>query len=306
MKKVPLDAYNFMKIYINLIILVVLLTLTTAVQTQEPIKKNLLAVTFTWYMGDASETWNNALDEKLSGFRYKRDILAIAVCSTDPLPVALSMSAGNIFGDLAELEYGGGYEYEEKTGLPIIKDDDEKPGYNQNYRFYVPRNRIIFLRQNKNCRLLKNSKADVDYWIVYPNNELPEFVEARKATELNEFDVIDDNNYFSKEISRKTALADGGYKDAIKLTPEIYKTALTQIVSIMKERRTAISVIKTFYWGAVPSKTILARTAQAQKFLKDQGIGNNRIFVRKISYGNDRDMMKYNPDYPNISVMYEN
>lgn len=274
-----------------IVLLILLLNSFSFGQIQSVNKKNTLLGGFTWQNGDFFETWDN-IKLPMSDFS-PQDFIAITICSNSPLPVALVTAAGPTFFAVKDVAQRG-ILFADKETLDITDES-----------YLATTNHIFYLRQTKNCRLLKDKSADTAFWIVRPNNEFPEFVEARKATDLSSFDVVSSDKYFSVETTIKKALLDGSYQDGQKLTPEIYKIALAKTVSFMKESRTAIAVIKIPYWGRYPTKTIISNALQAQKFLKDGGIGNYRVFVRKISFGIDAEMMKYNDKYPAISIVYE-
>lgn len=254
--------------------------------------KNLFAGRFGLGMGDVLETWGNMKMEKIRNFIPQQDILAVRICANDPLSVALETAFFSPIDRVEELASQGVIAFDDVTGEP------------KSWQYYVPKNRAIFLRQNKNCRITKDKPADVEYWVVRPNNELPEFVEARKASEIFDYNVVADDTYFKNENYKKGKF-ETNHTEGEKLTPEIYQTALTALVKFMKEKRTALTVIKIKFYGRFPSKTIINRVLEAQRFLKQNDIGSHRIFVRKIAYGNDAPSGEYTDKYPSISVVCE-
>lgn len=250
-------------------------------------ESNIRAGNFGWGMGDVPETWDNMMRERISRFIPDQDILAIRICSTDSFPVALETAFISPFNWIDEVENLGIFEHDPVTGRP------------KSWRNYVPKDRVVFLRQDKKCRITKDKPADVEFWIVRPTNELPEFVEARSASTIADFQVIVGDNYFNTENK------DDGIKRE-NLTPILYQTALTSVADFMKKKRTAAAVITVPFYGRTPNKTIVNRVLEAQNFLKKNGIGSHRIFVKRISYGNDIPSEEYIDKYPGISVVYEN
>lgn len=244
--------------------------------------KNIPVGVFNWQTGDFPLTEDNMKD-KLKDFKPDEDFLAVAVCSSDPLPVALELAAGSPIFITEKLRREGVYKYDSEIGATT------------DLWSYVSENQIIFLRQNKKCPLVKDKYLYTEYTIVRPNNEFPEFVEARNASEIADFNIIYDDNYYET----------GEFEKGKELTPDVYKTALATLVKFMKERRTAIAVITIPFYGRYPSKIISRRVLEAQKSLKESGIGNHRVFVRKISRGIDSSMNESNNKYPNITVVYE-
>ena len=262
-------------------------------QNKSENKDNVRAGIFGWGMGDVPESWDNMKTEKISSFVPQQDLLAVRICSADPLLVALETAFVSPINRVDELENQGIYERDPKTGEP------------KNWQYYVPKNRAVFLRQNKTCRITKDKPADVEFWIVRPNNELPEFVEARKVSEISDFDIILGDAYF-KDGNHKKDTIENNYSKGEKLTPEIYKTALMRVVNFMKEKRMALTVIKIPFYGRFPNKIINNHALEAQNFLKKNGIGSYRIFIKKISYGNDVPSNEDIDEYPSISIVYEN
>lgn len=256
-------------------------------------KPNILAGKFGWGMGDVPESWDNLKMEKISSFIPDQDTLAIRICSTDPLLAALETSFISPIKRAKELETQGVLERDIKTGEP------------KNWQYYVPKNRVVLLRQNKGCRIFKNKPADVEFWIVHPQNELPKFVEKLSISEISEFNIISGDVFFKDECYEGDTTTNH-YSKGENLTPEIYKKALAKIVEFVKNKRTVLIVIKSSFYGRFPDKSLSRRITEAQNFLKKNGIENHRLFVRNFTYENNIASKEYLDKYPNISIVYEN
>ena len=234
---------------------------------------------------------------KMAGrFNREEDLLVAVVCSTDPLPVSLAIANGIPVNFAIKMETEGN-----RYSIPYDEPDISKS--------FIPRSKILFLRQNKNCGFLKNKWVGVNYWIVPKRNELPSFVEARTSSDFSEYVLTDfyDVFYNSPEDKVYRAIFKPGEEEKqIKLTPEIYKTALNKLVDSLKQNRTAIAVIQIPYSGKSPNKKILSNVLLTQTFLKKNGIGSHRIFVKRIhfeDYGSPND--DSTSKYPNITIVFQ-
>ena len=276
--------------FAKLTILLLIVSSSLFGQIKPAEKTNVLAGKFGWGMQDVPETWDNMKTEKISGFIPDQDILAVRICSTDPLFVALDTSFISVISRIEELENQGIIERDSKTGEP------------KTWQYYVPENRIVLLRQNKQCRIVKNKPADTEFWIVRPQNELPEFVETRNASGMSKFDIILGDAFFKNENYKSNVENNNSFKKP--LTPTVYKTALAEAADFMKQKRTALLIIKGSFYGRSPSKILSGHIAEAQNFLKKNGIGDHRVFVRNIS--NDISATEDADKYPAISIVYEN
>lgn len=255
----------------------------TKAQTEAK-NQSVLIGSFGQMTGDFSESWDN-MKQRLQTFKPDKDILAIRLCSTDQLTVAVNLSYISLFDKLDELETQGIIKFEENTGKPI------------GWLYYVPRDRVILLRNDKNCPVSKNGYAETEFWIVPLNAELPAFVESRSAVRLSSMQFTSSDYY----LSEKPNSADGSKE----LTPELFHKALQQTADLMKENRTATAVITAPFAGRTADKTLTNRVIEVRQFLIKSGIGEHRIFVKNISLGNGTFTNDYKQYYPNISITYE-
>ena len=240
--------------------------------------------------GDFTEITSRIKDKLMQDFNVEDDRIAIVICSPDPLPVALAMSAGSPINFALEME---------QKGNPHPVGEGLAEGI-------IPRANITFLRRTRDCVFVKNKPGYSEYWIVRKGNELPEFVEAAKASNFSQYDIILGNDYYENNRDRYTFYQADLAKEAQPLTPQIYKQALAKTAEVLKQHRTAFAVINTYYYGRFPNKTVLSNIFQARNFLEKSGIGDYRIFVRRINLGNDAAANNSGNKYPDITVVFEN
>lgn len=259
-------------------------------QISENTSKNEVIGSYHPLDGDSTEITFRIKNRLAQDFSIKDDRIAIVLCSPDPLPVALALAIGSPIGFALEME---------QRGNPYILDEDVS-------KRFIPRTNVFLLRRIRDCVFVKNKLVYNSYWIVRKGNELPEFIEARKASDFSEYNIISNNDYYENYRERYTFYQEDIAKEAKPLTPEIYKKALAKTLETLKQHRTAFAVITTYYYGKTPNKTVLSNISQAQNFLKKSGIGNHRIFVKKINFGSDASENDSSNKYPDIRVVFEN
>ncbi len=268
-------------------IIFLLLLFNYAEAQAERKNQGLLVGSFGQKTGDFPESCDN-LKQRLQTFKPDKDILAIRLCSADQLAVAVNLSYVSLFDKLDELETQGIIKFEENTGKPI------------GWLYYVPRERVIFLRNDKNCPVSKNGYAETEFWIVPPNAELPAFVESRRAIQLSSIQLTSFGQYLEQKKQEQNSDA-----ESKELTPELFNRALQQSAEFMKENRRATVVISALFAGRTASKTLSNRVVETRQFLIKSGIGEHRILVKNISLGNGTFTNDYKKYYPNISITYE-
>lgn len=184
-----------------------------------------------------------------------KGLLAIRICSKDPMPVALATASGRPFWVTSMLE---------------------KKGFSKA--------RMIYLRQDKNCKLENDQEALTEFWSVPRDTELPEFAESRKAQDLSVYELAQSE----------------------ELTPALYKSALDKLIDVLRKDRRATAIVHIPYYPKSVSLEMNKRISFTLKYLSDNGIGGYRIYVRKFSLGARPDATFEDPIYPDISVISEN
>jgi hypothetical protein len=203
-----------------------------------------------------------------STFVAQEETLAVRVCSTDPLPVALATAKGAPF--LATINF-------EKLG--------------------IPKSQIYYLRQDRNCTFAVNDYVLTEYWVVYKGNELPEFIEALRATSLSGHELTRANFLLGEDRSEVRS------PKIEKLNPASYSGVLDKVVNLMKEDRSALTVIAVPYYKYSPLIELNRRTREMQLFLKTNGVAGHRIFIKKIYSGQWLPSSKDSPQYPDITIV---
>ena len=204
--------------------------------------------------------------EVQGSFDPKEDNFAIRVCSNDPLPLALPLASGDPFLTTIKLEKAG-----------------------------VPKARIYYLRQNKNCSLAANGYAPTEYWLVPKGAQFPDHVEARSAS-----------NLLGYQFTHHDQLEKGDRHeiDEIQtLTPKSYAEVLEKVVALLKENKNAIAVIQVFYYTRSPSAELNKRVNETRRYLTSNGIAQYRIHTKRMNWG----PYSSSPEkYPDIFVVIEN
>lgn len=265
-------------------------------QITDTSKENILAGEFNKGTYDFPEAWDN-MKQVFRQLNPKEDFLAITLCSPDPLPVALNLAYFDVMESIYEITPHMLLGQDEKTGEPIFTGKDF---------ITVPKDRILLLRRTTGCEFIKGRPITSTYWIVRPNNELPPFVEIRNIADLERYDIVSGNTYLTQPVEFGIPRISVNYdKYLLKLSPQIYKTALEKTTSFMKEHRTAIATIKIYFFGKSPSQIAVNRVLQAQKFLKESGINSSRVYIRKISLKGKGLNTSDDQKYPHISIIYD-
>jgi hypothetical protein len=197
------------------------------------------------------------------------DTFAIRVCSNEPLRIALPMAAGDPFLATIKLE---------KLG--------------------VPKSRIYYLRQNRNCAIPKNGYALTEYWWVPKGAEFPEHVETRSAANLLGYQFT---NWGQVEKDDRYEVDN----DIEWLTPQSYAAILDKVVAQLKEHKNAITVLEVPYYTHASSAELKKRLAETQSYIRRNGIASYRLHTKRFYRGPVSHTPKKD-QYPNIFVVIEN
>ncbi|HEV8427235.1 MAG TPA: hypothetical protein VGQ41_04940 [Pyrinomonadaceae bacterium] len=206
-------------------------------------------------------------EELEASFNPKEDYFAIRVCSNDPLPIALPMAVGVPF-------------------LTTIKM--EKRG--------VPKSRIYYLRQNKNCQLPTNGYAQTEYWLIPKGAEFPVYVEARNASNLTGIQFVHRDTLEKGDRSEVEEKID-------EVTPQTYAAILEKVVALLKEHKSATTVLEVFYYKRSSPAELNKRVADTTNYLRRNGISQYRIHIKRVYSGPDSPNAE---KYPDIFVVVEN
>jgi hypothetical protein len=202
-------------------------------------------------------------------FNPQEDILAVRVCSNDPLPVALAMANAAPF--LAALKL-------EKRG--------------------IPKSSIYYLR-NRNCKPVLNNYVSTDFWLVPKNAEFPEYIEVRRASNLSAYELTR-----AGALADNPPVEVRSY-ELNKLTPQSYKDVLQRMVDLMKANKGAVAVIQVPYYKRSSAPELNKRVDDTLEYLKANGILTHRIYIRKIYSGVTAPSPEDVPKYPDIMVVSE-
>lgn len=209
--------------------------------------------------------------EVQGSFDPAADTFAIRVCSNEPLRIALPMAAGDPFLAATKLE---------KLG--------------------VPKSRIYYLRQNRNCAIPKNGHALTEYWWVPKGAEFPEHLEARSAANLLGYQFT---NW--AQVEKGDGDRDEVDDQIETLTPKAYAAILDKVVALLKEHKNAVTVIEVRSYAHASSAELKKRLTETQSYLRRNGIASYRIHTRRFYWG-PTSFDRESDAYPNIFVVIEN
>jgi hypothetical protein len=221
--------------------------------------------------GDLLNMLYNIGSEIQGAFDPAADTFAIRVCSNEPLRIALPLAAGDPFLTTTKLE---------KLG--------------------VPKSRIYYLRQNRNCAIPKNGYALTEYWWIPKGAEFPEHLEARSAANLVGHQFTNWGQVEKGDGDRHEV------DDQIEtLTPKSYAAILEKVVAQLKEHKNAITVIEVRSYARASSNDLKKRLTETQSYFSRNGISPYRIHTKQLYWGpKSRDLKS--DQYPNIFVVIEN
>lgn len=205
-----------------------------------------------------------------ANFNPQEEILAVRVCSNDPLPIALAMANSAPFLTTLKLEKRG-----------------------------IPKSSIFYLRQNKNCKSIPNDYVSTDFWLIPKNAEFPEFVEARRASNLSGYELT--HAGFLAEVDPVEVRS----SELEKLTPQSYNLVLKRMVDLMRKNKSAVAVIQVPYYRRSSTAELNKRVRDTLEYLKVNNIADHRIYVRKMYSGNTMASPEDEPKYPDIMVVNE-
>lgn len=205
-----------------------------------------------------------------ANFNPNESFLVLRVCSNDPMLVALSMSKSEPFLTTSMLEKHG-----------------------------IPKSSVIYLRQNKTCKPLLKNYASTDFWIVPKSAELPEFIEARKASNISGNQLT--RAGFLQEEKLVKAISSG----MVSLTPQSYKAVIEKIVDFLESSKSAVVVIRVPFYRFSSAVELNRNVRETQRYLRGRGIAQHRIYVKKI-YSGSSFAPEDEPKYPDVLVVREN
>ena len=219
---------------------------------------------------DVSETLSTISLLIEADFNFDKDVLAIRVCSNDPLPMAAAYA----------------------KGLPVYARSEPylSPSINERTSFKpIPTSKIFFLRQNKNCKIVKNQQFLTEYWIVPQTARFPDYVESNKAENITAY-LLNSNADFDGKIISSSG--------RISLTPKYFKMIKSNLLEMLKQDKKSFVLLEMPISG-ISHKTITANTLATKRFLMRNGIGGNQIFIKNYPlYSEARE-----DKYPAITVV---
>ncbi len=198
---------------------------------------------------------------------FQQASFAIRVCSKDTLSVALANAKGLPFTTAQYLESKG-----------------------------VPNSKIFYLRNDKNCAESGNNYLETEYWFIPKGSEFPQFIELKKASNLNSLLFI--RHTFGNDSGKQIALFDAFGGDETILTEQSYDFMLNDLTNMLKSDNTAIIIIENVVSGKSLSP-LNKKVVIIKNTLMKQGISNYRIFVKNISSG-------ISNEFPQVWVIGEN
>lgn len=202
-------------------------------------------------------------------FDSKEDYFVVRVCSNEPMPVALALGSGAPFLTTLRLE---------KIG--------------------ISKSRIFYLRQNRGCKISPNNTAVTDYWFIPKGAEFPDFLEARRASNLAGYQLTHADNL------EKGDRAEVG--EVEHLTPQSYRIVLDEVIKLLANNKSAVAIIQVPYYRRSITDELNKRVIETQRHLKANGIANYRLYIRKIYQGATIPHGIDTPKYPDIFVVSEN
>lgn len=211
------------------------------------------------------------LEDRFNGiYNPASNKLAIRICSRDPMPVALATA----------------------SGLPMLVTAmlQEKGASTSN---------MVYLRSEKNCNLNVEMRAVTEYWLTPNTIEFPEFVEARSVKNVANFQLTNAGLWIGR------TQFDGLSADSENLTPESYSLALKRLVEMLKADRSAVAVISIPYYPRSSSAEMNKRIEFTKNVVRENDLGNFRIYFKKYSIGRKPNQSFDDPIYPDVVIVSE-
>lgn len=208
---------------------------------------------------------------------FKNDpnaLLAVRVCSTDPLPIAYVNAAG--------IDW-------------VIKQFNEQINAlrKQTYPVDIPASRVYYLRNDTGCGSYRNVNL-TEYWFVPSDADFPEFIEFSKPENILEKTLI-----FSSQIDVRLIAPDKP-ENFISLTTAGYETFKVNLIKKLREDKTSLVLIN-YPSSGIAQKIIFDKSNKLKMFLTKYGIRPQRIFVKqspKDDFNNHSDSELF----PNVTV----
>lgn len=257
-------------------ILFIVLVFSTTPNGQSSNKPLLLGKSSPYY--EDQDKLYHAIESTTEMFRKDPNaLLAVRVCSTDPLPIAYVNAAG--------LDW-------------VIKQFNEQLDYlrKQIFSVNIPASRVYYLRNDKGCGSYKNINL-TEYWFISSSADFPEFIEFGKPENIAEKTLVFASQVDEELISGKNS---GNF---IPLKSGEYEVFKDKLVKMLRENKTSLVLINypTF---ETKQRPIFINASKLKKFLIEAGIRSQRIFVKSSKIDNFADQPQ-NFSSPNISILYQ-
>jgi len=221
-------------------------------------------------------------DIEAAGDRFRTDqngFFVVRVCSTTPLPIAVTNAAGV------------------NWGIKIVKNQIAVNKYSSNIT--IPESRIYLLRNTKGCNFYKNLPL-TEYWFVPSDAEFPEFAEIRKPEDISSKNLIELYSFIDGRL-----LSPEKFNDSISLTPEYYEIFKTRLLEMLRKEKSALLSIEYLTTYGKAKNQILNEANKLKTFLIFNGIGKHRIFIKECIVGCGYDNKSNNSKYPNVTIVYQ-
>ncbi|HEX7316774.1 MAG TPA: hypothetical protein VF297_22930 [Pyrinomonadaceae bacterium] len=199
------------------------------------------------------------------------DAVAIRVCSADPMPVALAAAMGDPFQTALKLTQVG-----------------------------VPRASIYYLRQERDCPLVRDNYARTEYWFVPAEAGLPEFAEARRASAVSGYQLTRADRLLPDDVT------DVGAQGLDKLTPQSYAAVLEKAAALLRDNKSAVVVIQVPYYSRMQTPELTRRVRETRAYLSGRQVAAHRVYVKRVFAGDRAVTPEDKLLYPDITVVAEN
>lgn len=228
---------------------------------------------------DVSEIVNHkVLDAVIYEFeKDARGLLAVRICSSDPLPVAFASSHQLRFFASVTIPR----RLKSFRELRFLRENEAD--------FYI-------LRNPKGCNS-SNKKFHTEYWYVSSSADMPEFIEVRKADT-----ILVENLTSSFERTERDILGEDN-KAGLVADSAVYEKVISSAIERLLKNKTAYLLVEGFTERR-NTKTFQTKILQLKRELSRASIGDHRIFIKRKQYNGDS---KDDPKeiYPNITIVYQ-
>jgi hypothetical protein len=246
-QKTP-NAFRSLKMFFIrrvLCLFILIMTVGSAASQLRPQAPTLL-VALTEKSEDPWEVIDNLGLRVRSELISEKSFLAIRICSTDPLPVAVATA----------------------RGLPFVAAELFS-------RIGIPKSSIVYLREDGVCApTFKGSRTE--YWLVPRNAEFPSFVELQYATGLS-FEVLAERDLYRG--NRQATIDRSAWQ---QLNEKSYQSVLNDLMSKLVENRNCSAVIAFFNDRRTRDINERKKIAAIRAMLTSNGIGIHRIHFKSI------------------------